>query len=234
MFVAHPVVMLAMPFTTTNPRTNIPNKTQVLAHEVNVGYESMSNMQLLAFNGQRVTSIEQLIRMADQNTEPFLRFDLFPNRIIVLEAAAVPQATTEICDDNSIPAPRSADLLEKVPPPRPASSETPLDGVGGDPAVNGTPKPSIAEVVPTTTLVQARGVGRRRLPGSGVRGRERWKVAAAAVVSRVGNVVASRGHFQERIGGSGGRRGLRWRRRRANRRRKAADEEIEAFPNRVS
>ncbi|CAM9781012.1 unnamed protein product [Ectocarpus sp. 8 AP-2014] len=85
--------------------------TQVLAHEVNVGYEGFSNMQLLSFNGERVKSLKHLVRLADANRQEFLRFELFRDRLIVLEAAGVPEATTQICKDNSIPSPRSSDLV---------------------------------------------------------------------------------------------------------------------------
>lgn len=87
---------------------------QVLAHEVNVGYEGYSNMQLLSFNGERVKSLKHLVRLADESRKEFLRFDLFRDSLVVLEAAAVPEATTQICKDNSIPYPRSADLMVDV------------------------------------------------------------------------------------------------------------------------
>lgn len=86
-------------------------RRQVLAHEVNVGYEGFSNMQLLSFNGERVKSLRHLVHLADANREEYLRFDLFRDRVVVLEAAGVPEATLQICRDNSIPSPRSADLV---------------------------------------------------------------------------------------------------------------------------
>ncbi|CAN0417198.1 unnamed protein product [Pylaiella littoralis] len=110
--------------------------TQVLAHEVNVGYEGFANLRLLSFNGERVKSLKHLVRLADENQEEFLRFDLFQNRLVVLEAAAVPEATAQICEDNSIPSQRSADLMivdaeveiaaDEAPPPLVAA-----DGYGG-------------------------------------------------------------------------------------------------------
>lgn len=174
------------------PARKLPSK--VLAHEVNVGYEGMSNMQLLEFNGERVKSLKHLVRLADANTDPFLRFDLFRNRVVVLDAAAVPTATAQICEDNSIPSPRSADLVAKAPQaPQTTAS---INGDGGDaqgsggqaPALNGTPQPSITEVVPTTTLVQARARGSgggdrekaRQVPRSGGGG-ARLRAALAAV-----------------------------------------------------
>ncbi|CAM9441847.1 unnamed protein product [Laminaria digitata] len=191
---------------------NVVIMTQVLAHEVNVGYEGMSNMQLLEFNGERVKSLEHLVRLADANTDPFLRFDLFRNRVVVLDAAAVPTATAQICEDNSIPSPRSADLMAKVPQQQqPSETTAPINGEGGGPqgsggqmpALNGTPQPSITEVVPTTTLVQARARGggssgssssrdkakARQVPRSGGGG-ARLRAAVAAV-RRAGTTVSS-------------------------------------------
>ncbi|CAN0108707.1 unnamed protein product [Ectocarpus sp. 12 AP-2014] len=101
--------------------------TQVLAHEVNVGYEGFSNMQLLSFNGESVKSLRHLVRLADANRQEFLRFELFRDRLIVLEAAGVPDATTQICKDNSIPSPRSSDLVFD-----PADSRTTAPAVAED------------------------------------------------------------------------------------------------------
>ncbi|CAB1117253.1 unnamed protein product [Ectocarpus sp. CCAP 1310/34] len=100
---------------------------EVLAHEVNVGYEGFSNMQLLSFNGERVKSLRHLVRLADANRQEFLRFELFRDRLIVLEAAGVPDATTQICKDNSIPSPRSSDLVFD-----PADSRTTAPAVAED------------------------------------------------------------------------------------------------------
>lgn len=95
------------------PRTSCCSR-KVLAHEINVGYEGMSNLQLLAFNGHKVTSLAHLCRLADETNEQYLRFEFFPNRIIVLRAADVRDATRQICEENSLPAPRSADLVAKI------------------------------------------------------------------------------------------------------------------------
>lgn len=186
---------------------------------MNVGYEGMSNMQLLEFNGERVKSLQHLVRLADANTDPFLRFDLFRNRVVVLDAAAVPTATAQICEDNSIPSPRSADLVTKAP--QPPQTTVSINGEGGDaqgsggqaPALNGTPQPSITEVVPTTTLAQARARGgarggggsareqARQVPRNGGGGARLW--AALAAVRSAGASAA----FLRLEGGKVRRRG---------------------------
>lgn len=168
----------------------LPLLYQVLAHEVNVGYEGMSNLQLLGFNGVRVESLAHLVRLADGNTEPFLRFDFFPDKVVVLDAAGVPAATDQICRENSIPASRSADMLQG-----------PADADGGmgitealqAPAVNGAPQPSITETVPTTFVgAQKRRVASWRVCiGSGKRSRLR-SVTAAAVRRLTERVLWSR------------------------------------------
>lgn len=171
--------------------SRITPQCKVLAHEVNVGYEGMSNLQLLKFNGERVKSMEQFIRLVDDNKEPFMRFDLHLNKVMVLEAANVASATTQICEDNSVPAPRSADLLEKLITSSSSKGATSPAGaavVGQAPAVNGAPvAPVGVEVVPTAppaerdvALVKRAGEGGGRGKGAGLRS------AAAAMVGLVG------------------------------------------------
>lgn len=98
----------------------------MLAHEVNLGYEGMNNLQLLKFNGEAVKSLGHLVRLADANKEPFMRFDLFPDKLIVLDASRVAVANDEICKENSIPSPRSAGLMKK------GSEEAVPEGSGSD------------------------------------------------------------------------------------------------------
>lgn len=143
-----------------------------------MGYEGMSNLQLLGFNGVRVESLAHLVRLADGNTEPFLRFDFFPDKVVVLDAAGVPAATDQICRENSIPASRSADMLPE------ADGGIGIAEAGQAPAVNGAPQPSITETVPTKFVdVQKRRVAGWRVNdphmGSGRGSRLRFVMAAA-------------------------------------------------------
>lgn len=187
------------------------HKQKVLAHEVNVGYEGMSNLQLLAFNGERIRSLEHLVRLADNSKEPFLRFEFYPERVVVLEAAGIPAATTQICRENSIPSPRSADLLEKVPPPSsPIQAKYPAGEEGKKPeaeqplpAINGSPRPAIAASVPTTTLGSAPG----RRGFACVTGAGRGVGLRSAAVRHAGSSGGGRGGSRIEGGGRRVRRG---------------------------
>lgn len=162
---------------------------QVLAHEVNVGYEGMSNLQLLGFNGVRIESLAHLVRLADGNTEPFLRFDFFPNKLVVLDAAGVPAATDQICRENSIPASRSADMLQG---PEDSDGGMGTAEVVQAPAVNGAPQPSITETVPTTFVdAKKRLVAgwRANDPCTGSGRRSRLRSVTAAAVTRLSKRV---------------------------------------------
>jgi hypothetical protein len=50
--------------------------SQVLAAEVNIGYEEMLNTQVLSLNGTKVINMAQLVSLVDSCSEPFLHFHL--------------------------------------------------------------------------------------------------------------------------------------------------------------
>lgn len=49
--------------------------SHVLVHEINDGYQGMTNLQLLKCNGQKILNLKQLMHIMRTNTEPYLRFD---------------------------------------------------------------------------------------------------------------------------------------------------------------
>ena len=49
--------------------------SHVLVHEINDGYQLMTNLQLMKFNGQKILNLKQLMQLVRTNTEPYLRFD---------------------------------------------------------------------------------------------------------------------------------------------------------------
>ena len=49
--------------------------SNVLVHEVNDGYQHVTNEQLLKFNGQKVLNLKHLMQMVLKNTDTYLRFD---------------------------------------------------------------------------------------------------------------------------------------------------------------
>ena len=191
------------------PNLNLPHFScattkKVLAHELNVGYEGMKNLRLLSFNGERVKSLAHLVDLADGNTEPFLRFDFFQDKVVVLDAAGIPAATSQICRENSIPTPRSADLLPPEAAPVDASFEESQNNeeAGGTgtgvakvdqppPAINGAPQPSVSETVATVVDARNKRVAGRR-PAGGGKGSGLRSAASAAI-----------GRVKERILGSG-------------------------------
>lgn len=87
--------------------------TQVLAHPCNIGYEQLSNHLVYRVNGEKCTSLKQLVHAVKTTTSRYLRFDLEPhNELVVLETAQLAAATSELLNSHQIPSDRSADLLE--------------------------------------------------------------------------------------------------------------------------
>ncbi|KAL7602098.1 hypothetical protein Lser_V15G27350 [Lactuca serriola] len=86
--------------------------SQVLANEVNIGYEDMSNEQVLKFNGTRIKNIHHLAHLIDSCREKYLIFEFEDNYLAVLEREASSAASSCILKDYGIPSERSSDLLE--------------------------------------------------------------------------------------------------------------------------
>uniref|UniRef100_A0A5B7A483 Putative DEGP protease 2 isoform 1 n=1 Tax=Davidia involucrata TaxID=16924 RepID=A0A5B7A483_DAVIN len=86
--------------------------SQVLANEVNIGYEDMGNQQILKFNGTRIRSIRHLAHLVDSCEDKYLVFEFENNYLAVLEREAATAASPRILKDYGIPSERSSDLLE--------------------------------------------------------------------------------------------------------------------------
>ncbi|KAB1199427.1 Protease Do-like 2, chloroplastic [Morella rubra] len=86
--------------------------SQVLANEVNIGYEDMSNQQVLKFNGSRIKNIHHLAHLIYSCKDSYLVFEFEDNYIAVLEREAATAASSCILKDYGIPSERSSDLLE--------------------------------------------------------------------------------------------------------------------------
>ncbi|KAL4588228.1 hypothetical protein LXL04_001110 [Taraxacum kok-saghyz] len=86
--------------------------SQVLANEVNIGYEDMSNEQVLKFNGTRIKNIHHLAHLVDSCKDKYLIFEFEDNYLAVLEREASSSASSCILKDYGIPSERSSDLLE--------------------------------------------------------------------------------------------------------------------------
>ncbi|ELR20829.1 DegPtype protease [Acanthamoeba castellanii str. Neff] len=100
----------------------------VLVHEINYGYQQMTNLQLLRFNDQKIKNLKQLAKLVAANKQPYLRFDFdehvratcntpalrhVTGRVIILEADAAKQAEEAILTRHRIPSPHSPDLFDK-------------------------------------------------------------------------------------------------------------------------
>ncbi|XP_071721298.1 protease Do-like 2, chloroplastic isoform X1 [Rutidosis leptorrhynchoides] len=86
--------------------------SQVLANEVNIGYEDMSNEQVLKFNGTRIKNIHHLAHLVDACKDKYFVFEFEDNYLAVLEREASSAASSCILKDYGIPSERSSDLLE--------------------------------------------------------------------------------------------------------------------------
>uniref|UniRef100_A0A5B7A3J7 Putative DEGP protease 2 isoform 1 n=1 Tax=Davidia involucrata TaxID=16924 RepID=A0A5B7A3J7_DAVIN len=86
--------------------------SQVLANEVNIGYEDMGNQQVLKFNGTRIKNINHLAHLVDSCKDKYLVFEFEDNYLAVLVREAATAASSCILKDYGIPSERSSDLLE--------------------------------------------------------------------------------------------------------------------------
>ncbi|CAM8881578.1 unnamed protein product [Rhodiola kirilowii] len=86
--------------------------SQVLANEVNIGYEDLSNLQVLKFNGVSVRNIHHLAHLVDTCKDTYLVFEFEDKCLAIMEREAANAASTKTLQDNGIPAQRSADLLQ--------------------------------------------------------------------------------------------------------------------------
>ncbi|XP_028762295.1 protease Do-like 2, chloroplastic [Neltuma alba] len=108
--------------------------SQVLANEVNIGYEDMSNQQVLRFNGTRIRNIHHLAHLVDSCKNKYLCFEFEDNYIAVLEREEAAAASSCILRDYGIPSERSSDLLN--PYVDSLGDDQPLDWDLGDSPVS--------------------------------------------------------------------------------------------------
>lgn len=86
--------------------------SQVLADEVNIGYEAMEYLQVLKFNGTRIKNIHHLAHLVDSFEGDYLVFEFEDNYLSIIERKASAAALSGILKANGIPSERSSDLLE--------------------------------------------------------------------------------------------------------------------------
>eukprot|EP00977_Amphora_coffeiformis_P025424 scaffold19753_cov231-Amphora_coffeaeformis.AAC.2 len=80
--------------------------SHVLAHQENLGFDTLGDLHLEKCNGEKVRSLNHLKRLLEDCTEQFVRFEFAPNKqIMVLEHANLERVTQEVCAEHSIPKP---------------------------------------------------------------------------------------------------------------------------------
>ena len=86
--------------------------SQVLAADINTGYDDLSNLQLLTFNDRPVSNLAGLAAAVAACTDQFFRFGLDSGETVVLDAAKARAATPGILATHGIPSAASADLMQ--------------------------------------------------------------------------------------------------------------------------
>ncbi|XP_059645659.1 protease Do-like 9 [Cornus florida] len=84
--------------------------SQVLAADINIGYEDIVNTQVHAFNGKPVKNLKSLATMVESCDEKFLKFDLAYQQIVALQTKNAKAATLDILTTYCIPSAISDDL----------------------------------------------------------------------------------------------------------------------------
>jgi len=84
--------------------------TQVLAHELTMGYENCENIRLLTVGQEAVLNLKHAHELIDSCKDGYLRLGLQHNQVLILKADAAHAATPEVLEKHGIPAAMSADL----------------------------------------------------------------------------------------------------------------------------
>ncbi|CAO2146769.1 unnamed protein product [Urochloa humidicola] len=84
--------------------------SQVLAADINIGYEDISNSQVVSFNGQPVKNLKNLVTMVENCKDKFLNFGLEFGQLVILETKSAKAATQDILTARCIPCAMSDDL----------------------------------------------------------------------------------------------------------------------------
>lgn len=104
--------------------------TQLLAHDLTVGYEDLENMLLQTVNGTKVRNLRHVMELIDACTEGNLSFGLQNNLMLIVKAKDAKKATEEVLEQHTIPAAMSPDLAGTtgaVDPQAPAAVKTEVD-----------------------------------------------------------------------------------------------------------
>lgn len=97
-----------------HPDAQIVVLSQVLAADVNIGYEDIVNTSVLAINGSPVRNLRELVQLVEKCKDPFLRVDLDYGQMIALDTVQSRKATRAILETHSIAARCSPDLVSEL------------------------------------------------------------------------------------------------------------------------
>ncbi|XP_047326435.1 protease Do-like 9 [Impatiens glandulifera] len=88
--------------------------SQVLVADINIGYETIENEQVVSFNGKPVKNLKSLATMVENCKDKFLKFDLEYDHIVVLRTKSAKAATPDILKTHGIASAMSADLKIEI------------------------------------------------------------------------------------------------------------------------
>lgn len=90
--------------------------SQILAADINVTYQQYVPNVCTHFNRTPVRNLRHLVELVESNTEPFLRFDLESERVIILDATDANGQSSHILNSHNIPSDKSIDIRKQVSP----------------------------------------------------------------------------------------------------------------------
>jgi S1-C subfamily serine protease len=94
----------------TVPGEQVVLLSQVLADEINAGYQGMHDVEVRAVNGERVENLKALKSAVEKATGAFLRLDLADDRVLVVNREEADKAHARIMAKHRVPGRMSRDL----------------------------------------------------------------------------------------------------------------------------
>ena len=94
----------------TVPGEQVVLLSQVLADEINAGYQGMHDVEVRAVNGERVENLKALKRAVEKATGAFLRLDLADDRVLVVNREEAEKTHARIMAKHRVPGRMSRDL----------------------------------------------------------------------------------------------------------------------------
>jgi hypothetical protein len=99
----------------TTERKNIVVLTSILPDEINVGYENLTDIDIVQANGRRISTLQDLVDAVETNTQPYHVFLNKSGDQIVLDRAKAQERSAEILQRYMVTSDRSPDLKGAKP-----------------------------------------------------------------------------------------------------------------------